>query len=181
MGVSKINKRLCAFRTQPFVLFSNHLFLPASLLAVGTDHFARAPHVRRKESAFEGCVKLTLFRAPGLTQLPVAAFDGCESLKTADLPRVETFLSDNGYSGAFQNCESLENVTLSSAFKGDTLPNAAFYGRMNQFTVALNWHWNPQTRWGLNWICAKPVSGSGGSETFGTTLNTLACQFRITF
>ena len=60
-------------------------------------------------------------------------------------------------------------------------PNAAFYGRMNQFTVALNWHWNPQTRWGLNWICAKPVSGSGGSETFGTTLNTLACQFRITF
>ncbi len=56
-------KRLCAFRTQPFVLFSNHLFLPASLFAVGAGHFARAPHVRRKESAFEGWnIAVTAFR-----------------------------------------------------------------------------------------------------------------------
>lgn len=60
-------------------------------------------------------------------------------------------------------------------------PTAKFYGRMNQYTVALNWYWNPQTRWGLNWICARPISGNGGSDETASTLNTLACQVRITF
>jgi hypothetical protein len=39
-----------------------------------------------------------------------------------------------------------------------------FYGRMHQYTVALNWYWNPQTRWGLDWIYAKPISGTGGAD-----------------
>ena len=58
---------------------------------------------------------------------------------------------------------------------------SAVYGRMNQYTFALNWYWNPQTRWGLNWIHAKPESGLGDGEKSTTSLNTLACQVRFTF
>jgi phosphate-selective porin len=56
-----------------------------------------------------------------------------------------------------------------------------FYGRMHQYTVALNWYWNPQTRWGLDWIYAKPISGTGGADETASSLNTLACQVRICF
>jgi phosphate-selective porin len=59
--------------------------------------------------------------------------------------------------------------------------NDVFYGRMNQYTLALNWYWNPQTRWGINWIYAKPISGSGGIDESATSLDTIACQARITF
>ena len=60
-------------------------------------------------------------------------------------------------------------------------PVAAKYGRINQYTFGVNWHWNPQTRWGLNWIYAKPVSGSGGANETSSSLNTIAAQARITF
>ena len=60
-------------------------------------------------------------------------------------------------------------------------PQVSYYGRMNQYTVALNWYWNPQTRWGLNWIYAKPVSGTGGAVETASPLNTLACQVRFSF
>lgn len=60
-------------------------------------------------------------------------------------------------------------------------PVAANYGRINQYTLGVNWHWNPQTRWGLNWIYAKPVSGSGGTTESSSSLNTIAAQARITF
>ena len=66
----------------------------------------------------------------------------------------------------------------------DTLrdaPAADFYGRMHQYTAAVNWYWNPQVRWGINWIYSKPVSGSGGNDETASSLNTLACQARITF
>ncbi len=58
---------------------------------------------------------------------------------------------------------------------------SAVYGRMHQYTVALNWYWNPQTRWGLNWIYAKPMTASGGENETDSPLNTLACQLRFTF
>ena len=61
------------------------------------------------------------------------------------------------------------------------VPASVRYGRMNQYTLALNWYWNPQTRWGLNWIYAKPESGFGGAEAVSSSLNTLACQVRFTF
>ena len=57
----------------------------------------------------------------------------------------------------------------------------AVYGRMNQYTVALNWYWNPQTRWGINWIHARPMAASGGANEISSALNTLACQVRFTF
>lgn len=60
-------------------------------------------------------------------------------------------------------------------------PVSAHYGKMNQFTLGLNWHWNPQTRWGINWIHAKPESGAGSAEAVASSLNTLAFQGRITF
>ena len=60
-------------------------------------------------------------------------------------------------------------------------PVAANYGRINQYTLGVNWYWNPQTRWGLNWIYAKPVSGSGGMTESSSSLNTIAAQARITF
>ena len=63
--------------------------------------------------------------------------------------------------------------------RGASIP--AVYGRMNQYTVALNWYWNPQTRWGVNWIYAKPDSGAEGADETTTSLNTLACQLRFTF
>ena len=56
-----------------------------------------------------------------------------------------------------------------------------YYGRMNQYTFALNWYWNPQTRWGINWIYAEPISGTGNIPESATSLNTLALQSRITF
>lgn len=60
-------------------------------------------------------------------------------------------------------------------------PGNPIYGRINQYTVALNWYWNPQTRWGINWIWAKPIAGRSGADETGSTLNTLALQSRITF
>ena len=66
----------------------------------------------------------------------------------------------------------------------DTLrgaPAADFYGRMHQYTVAVNWYWNPQVRWGINWIYAKPISGFAGNDETASSLNTLACQARFTF
>ena len=66
----------------------------------------------------------------------------------------------------------------------DTLraaPKTDFYGRMHQYTVAVNWYWNPQVRWGINWIYAKPISGTAGKDETASSLNTLACQARFTF
>ena len=66
----------------------------------------------------------------------------------------------------------------------DTLadaPRADFAGRMKQYTAAVNWYWNPQVRWGINWIYAEPVGSPRGGGDVSSSVNALACQARFTF
>ena len=63
----------------------------------------------------------------------------------------------------------------------DAAAKGAVCGRMSQYTAALNWYWNPQVRWGINWIYAKPVSGSGGAPETSSSVSAIACQARFTF
>ncbi len=59
------------------------------------------------------------------------------------------------------------------------------YGTLNQFMVELNWYWNPNTCWALNWIHAMPDSMTNNSMTNNTTEkssnDTISCQLRIMF
>ena len=68
----------------------------------------------------------------------------------------------------------LDNLT-------DAAAEGALYGRMNQYTAAINWYWNPQVRWGINWVYAKPVSGFGGAPETSSSVSAIACQARLTF
>ena len=63
----------------------------------------------------------------------------------------------------------------------DAAADTVIYGQMSQYTAALNWYWNPQVRWGITWIYAKPTSAAGKAPEVSSSVSALACQARITF
>ncbi|MDR1291713.1 MAG: OprO/OprP family phosphate-selective porin [Planctomycetaceae bacterium] len=56
-----------------------------------------------------------------------------------------------------------------------------FAGSVNDFTLGLNWYWNPQTRWLFNYIHAVPSQIRDGQSRDHSDTDIFAASFRYNF
>ena len=74
-----------------------------------------------EDYAFSGCASITTITIPdGIETLPIGCFKDCTKLKTIEIPdSVTTYLCDGtGGGGTFQNCSSLEEITIPAGSTG---------------------------------------------------------------
>ena len=77
-----------------------------------------APHIRLGDEAFSGCENLVTLKMPNdIYGLGKNVFVGCKKLNNIEEKFKKMTLSISGSVNEFENCELLEEVTISSTFK----------------------------------------------------------------
>ncbi|MBY0510165.1 MAG: OprO/OprP family phosphate-selective porin [Rhodospirillaceae bacterium] len=104
---------------------------------------------------------------------------------------VEPFSPNKGGMGAFEIAARISQMDLTDRFTSSLTaaaqPGFVNGGRQTSYTAGLNWYWNSNMLWKLNYIHTNldkmnPTATVGGAGTLGgLKLNALAARFQVMF